>query len=255
MKKHPTTTRQLHYSPRAVLAAIGLKLRAMDLLGPLEQVRIEQKRVKYSPVEKLTDALITILSGAKGMSEVNTSLRADEALQRAFGRAGCAEQSVIQETLDACTRTNVAELMQALNLIFERQSLAYQHDFRERMLLLDIDLTGLPCGKKCEDAAKGYQAEAGIRWGRQLGRVLAAQYEEIVIDRLYPGNLHLTKIMRPLVEELEQALRLSEENRKRTIIRMDAGGGSMTKSIGCLSGAIRFTARTFRRRGPKPSPR
>ena len=142
MKKHPTTTRQLHYSPRAVLAAIGLKLRAMDLLGPLEQVRIEQKRVKYSPVEKLTDALITILSGAKGMSEVNTSLRADEALQRAFGRAGCAEQSVIQETLDACTRTNVAELMQALNLIFERQSLAYQHDFRERMLLLDIDLTG-----------------------------------------------------------------------------------------------------------------
>jgi hypothetical protein len=31
------------------------------------------------------------------------------------------------------------------------------------MLLIDIDLTGLPCGKKCEDEAKGYQAEAGIR--------------------------------------------------------------------------------------------
>jgi hypothetical protein len=75
MKKHPT--RQPHYSLHAVLVAIGLKLRAIDLLQLLEGVRIE-------------------------------------------------------------------------------------------MLLLDIDLTCLPCGKKSEDAAKGYQAEAGIRWGRQL---------------------------------------------------------------------------------------
>lgn len=227
MKKHPTATRPPHYSPRAVLAAIGLKIRTLGLLKPLEQVRIKQKRVKYSPVEKLTDALIAILSGAHGMSEVNTRLRSDEALQRAFGRAGCAEQSVVQETLDACTSANVAQMMQALNLIFEQQSLACRHDFRARMLLLDIDLTGLPCGKTCEDAAKGYQAEAGIRWGRQLGRVVAAQYEEVVVDRLYPGNLHLSKALRPLVEDLEQALGLSEENKKRTIIRMDAGGGSI----------------------------
>jgi hypothetical protein len=48
MKKHRTTTRQPHYSPRAVLAAIGLKLRAMGILKPIEeQVRIKQKRVDY----------------------------------------------------------------------------------------------------------------------------------------------------------------------------------------------------------------
>jgi hypothetical protein len=167
VKKHETI-RPPHYSPRSVLAAIGLKIRTMELLKPLEQVRIGQKRVKYSPVEKLTDALITILSGAKGMSEVNTRLRSDEALQKAFGRDGCAEQSVVQQTLDACTTANVAQMMQALDLIFGQQSLACRHDFRARMLLVDIDLTGLPCGKTCEDAAKGYQAEAGIRWGRQL---------------------------------------------------------------------------------------
>jgi len=227
MKMHSTKTRPTHYSPRAVLAAIGLKIRAAGILKPIEQVRIEQKRVKYSPLEKLTDALITILSGAKGMSEVNTRLRSDEALQKAFGRDGCAEQSVVQQTLDACTPTNVAQMMRALDLIFGQQSLACRHDFRARMLLLDIDLTGLPCGKTCEDAAKGYQAEAGIRWGRQLGRVVAAQYEEVVIDRLYPGNLHLTKALRPLVEDLEQTLDLSEEKRKYTVIRMDAGGGSI----------------------------
>ena len=155
MKKHLAPARQPHYSPRAVLAAIGLKLRAMGILEPIyEQVHIKQKRLKYSPVEKLTDLLITILGGAQGISEINTRLRSDQALQRAFGRTGCAKQSVVQETLDACTPTNVAQMMQALNLIFQRQSLASRHDFSTRMLLLDIDMSGLPCGKHQEEAAK-----------------------------------------------------------------------------------------------------
>ncbi len=226
MKK--TTTQEQHYSPRAVLAAIGMKIRATGVLKPIEEkVRIEQKSVKYSPVEKLIDALITILAGAQGLCEINTRLRSDQALQRAFGRTGCAEQSVVQETLNACSPASVAQMMQALEVIFQGQSLACRHDFRARMLLLDIDLTGLPCGKRCEYAYKGYQGKAGIRWGRQMGRVIAAAYEEVVIDRLYPGNLQLTKVLRPLVEDLEKALDLDEEKKSRTIIRMDAGGGSL----------------------------
>jgi hypothetical protein len=54
-------------------------------------------------------------------------------------------------------------MMQALDAIFQRHSLAFRHDFHALMLLLDIDLTGMPCGKKCEYATKGYQGEAGIR--------------------------------------------------------------------------------------------
>ncbi|HET9530988.1 MAG TPA: hypothetical protein VFQ92_11590 [Blastocatellia bacterium] len=117
--------------------------------------------------------------------------------------------------------------MQAFNVIFQQHSLTSRHDFHSAMLLLDIDLTGLPCGKKCEYATKGYQGEAGIRWGRQMGRVIATPYEEVMIDRLYPGNLHLTKIIRPLVEDMEKTLSLDEEKRERTIVRMDAGGGSL----------------------------
>ena len=143
MKERLTTTRQQHYSPRAVLAAIGMQMRAMGILNPIqEQVHIKQKRLKYSPVEKLIDLLITILGGAQGISEINTRLRSDQALQRAFGRNGCAEQSVVQETLDACTPTNVAQLMQAINLIFQQRSLASRHDFSTRMLLLDTICRG-----------------------------------------------------------------------------------------------------------------
>jgi Transposase DDE domain group 1 len=217
-----------NYSPRAVLAAIGAKLRSLDLLAPIgEKVKINQKKIKHEPFDKLQDALITILAGAHGLCEINTRLRSDPALQRAFGRDACADQSVVQATLNACTPTNVGQMMLALDAIFQKHSLAYRHDFRSTMLLLDIDLTGLPCGKKCEDATKGYQGEVGIRWGRQMGRVLAAQYEEIVLDRLYPGNMHLTQAIPPLIKDLETALALDAEKRKRTIIRMDAGGGSL----------------------------
>ena len=116
--------------------------------------------------------------------------------------------------------------MEALDAIFRRQSLALRHDFTSGLLILDADITGMPCGKKAEGSAKGYFSTKGIRYGRQMGRVLAAQYEEVVIDRLYPGNLQLTKTLRPMILDAEQTLSLDAASRKRTLIRVDAGGGS-----------------------------
>ena len=41
-----------------------------------------------------------------------------------------------------------------------------------------------PCGEKAAFATKGYFAKQRNRRGRQLGRVLASHYAEIVVDRL-----------------------------------------------------------------------
>jgi Transposase DDE domain group 1 len=225
-KKQATTQR--HYSPRAILVAIGTKVRALKLLQPIEDlVHIRQKAVKYFPVQKLIDALITILAGAHGLSEINTRLRSDPALQRAFGRSGCAEQSVVQETLDACTATNVKQMEQAARQIFHTHSLAYRHNYKHHYQVLDVDMTGLPCGSKAVKADKGYFGKDGIRHGRQLGRVIAAEYEEVVVDKLYNGNVQLITTQRSLVRGAAQVLELDEAKRKRTIIRMDAGGGSV----------------------------
>lgn len=98
------------------------------------------------------------------MHEVNTRLRSDPALQRAFNRTACAEQSVVQDTFDACTSTNVGEMMLALDDIFQKHSLAFRHDY-ERLMLM--------------------------------------------------------------IEDMERTLNLEKENRKKVIIRMDAGGGSL----------------------------
>jgi hypothetical protein len=73
----------------------------------LNQFHIAQKTVKYSLPDKLSDSFITMLAGAHGIIEINMRLRADPALQAAFGRTGSAEQSVVQQTLDTCTDENV----------------------------------------------------------------------------------------------------------------------------------------------------
>jgi hypothetical protein len=93
-KEKAMTETNHHFSPRATLAAIGLKIRAMDLLDPIkEKVKIAQKKIKYDPLDKLLDALITILAGAHGLSEINTRLRSDPALSARL-RQGSLRRSV-----------------------------------------------------------------------------------------------------------------------------------------------------------------
>src|SRR5947209_16727970 len=92
-----------HFSPAASLAAIGVKVSQLDLFGPIRtEVQIRQKTVKHRPVDKPYSAFISLLAGAHGLVEINTRLRTDAGLQQAFGRQACAEQSVVQQTLDAC---------------------------------------------------------------------------------------------------------------------------------------------------------
>src|SRR5437667_7262091 len=136
-----TTLTTKQFSGCASLAALGVKLRELKLFEPIEQtVQIAQKTIKDRPTDKLYDALISMLAGAHGLVEINTRLRADSALQRAFGRRRCAEQSVVQDTLNACTAENVEQMEHALDTIYRQHSQGYQ--------LLDVDMSGMPCGPK-----------------------------------------------------------------------------------------------------------
>lgn len=219
------------FSARAGLAALGVKVRQQQIFGPIgEQVQIKQKTVKYTPLEKLYDGFIAILAGAHGLVEINKRVRSDPGLQAAFGRQACAEQSVVQATLDACTPENVQQMQNALDETYQQHSAGYRHHYQENYQLLDVDMSGLPCGRKAAFATKGYFAKQRNRRGRQLGRVLATHYNEIVVDRLFAGNKQLTHAFQPLVEAAEQTLALDEDARARTILRADSGGGS-TKDI------------------------
>src|SRR5690242_11591062 len=98
------------YSSHASLAGLVAHVKAR---GIFEEVRgglhIEQKTVKDSPQDKVQDILVALLCGVQRLVELNTLLR-----QEVAGRSRCAEQSVAQQTLDAATAENVAELQAVL---------------------------------------------------------------------------------------------------------------------------------------------
>src|SRR5712692_1198990 len=217
-----TTPTTKQFSSCASLAAIGIKLRELRVFEPIVQtVQIAQKTIKDKPSEKLYDAWISMLAGAHGLVEINTRLRADVGLQRAFGRSRCAEQLVVQDTLNACTAENVKQMEQAIDSMYRQHSQGYQHDYQTSLQVLDVDMSGLPCGPK---AAFAKQRN---RRGRQLGRVLASRYGEIVVDRLFDGKTQLTRALQPLMLAAEETLQLNEDQRRQTVVRVDAGGGSL----------------------------
>jgi hypothetical protein len=90
---------------------------------------------------------------------------------------------------------------------------------------LDIDMTGLPAGIQGEGVTKGYFSGGKKRRGRQLGRVIATWYDEIVTERLYTGNKQLHASLHELVTSSEQVLTLHRPERARTLLRIDGGGG------------------------------
>src|SRR5258707_3166852 len=244
--KECSTNQTQHFSGCASLAAIGVKLSQLKLFEPIRRlVQIRQKTIKHTAADKLYDAFISLLAGAHGLVEINTRLRTDPALQQAFGRSACAEQSVVQETLDACTTENVTQLQHALDEIYRQHSKSFQHDYHANFQLLDVDMSGLPCGPKAAFATKGYFAGQYHRRGRQVGRVLATPYEEVVVDRLFAGNVQLIKALQPLVKAAETTLELDAAKRARTIIRVDAGAGTLDDLNWLLARGYEVTAKEY----------
>lgn len=91
---------------------------------------------------------------------------------------------------------------------------------------MDIDLTGWLAGRKAEGAEKGYFTGERNGRGRQVGQVYASQYDEIVNEQLYSGKVQLEASLLELVKMAENVLDSNEVRRKRTILRVDGGGGT-----------------------------
>jgi hypothetical protein len=214
------------HSKRASLAAVGIQMRRWRIWETVgKHVRIKQKVIRHTPLDKLLDAFINILAGGQGLVETNKNVRADPGLQRAFGRERCAEQSTISDTINASTEENVEQMRQAVTEVYRTYGQGYDHPYQTCLQLLDVDMTGMPAGRTGEGVEKGFFSGKRNRRGRQLGRVVATQYNEVVVDRLYRGKRQMERSLQELVTAAEEVLELNESRRKRTIIRVDGGGG------------------------------
>jgi hypothetical protein len=181
----------------------------------------------------------------ESMVELNKCLRADPALGAGFGLSGCADQSTVQDTLDACSSDNLSQMEQAYAQIYRQFGEAPHHRFERGWLIMDSDFTAEPCGLLAQGASKGYFGKLHHHFGRQIGRVIATQYEEIVVERLYNGNVQLISRFQELVEEAEKRLDLSLAHRKRTIWRVDAGAGSVDNINWALERGYEYHGKSF----------
>ena len=215
------------FSARGSLAAVGLLMRQMGIWAVVERgVHIKQKVVKHRPSEKLLEAFMNILAGGRGLCEVNTRVRSDRALQRAFGRARCADQSQVSTTLNRCVEGNVEGMRSVNQEIYRTHGAGYSHNYERQWQVLDIDTSDLPAGEQGEQVTKGYFSGHKGGRGRQLGRVWVTLYGELAVDRLYSGKIQLEKSFQQLVEMAEEVLDLVPAKRSRTILRFDASAGT-----------------------------
>ena len=117
-------------------------------------MQIPQKMVRYRPIEKVLDGLLGILCGAKTISQSHGTMRLDPAVPRACGRTGCAEQSTIARTLQACTAEQVTQLERVSWYYLKRYGHTPRHRFAEQLLGVDVDVPPRPIGAQADGSER-----------------------------------------------------------------------------------------------------
>jgi hypothetical protein len=214
------------------LCALGPVFHEKQVFAPIhEMITIPQKTVRYRPTDKPVFTTLGIMAGAETMFDLNHTLRVNRSLLQAFGYDRCADQSVIQQTLNAATEANVAQLDTALQRIWEQHNQTVRLLARAQttgtLVTIDLDLSGQVTSKHAEQAEKGYFAGQKNHYGRQLARVLVPTTQEIVTEALYPGNTLSCAVFKAMVTKVETRLSLGTPAQRRQIrLRMDAGFGT-----------------------------
>ena len=215
------------HTGRASLCALGEYLRRRCFFAPLrEQVTIAQKTVRYRPIDKILDALVGILCGAKTIAQSNVTMRTDPAVQRAFGRTGCAEQSTMARTLRACTTDTVAQLERVSWYYLKRYGATPHHRFDERLLWVDVDVTPMPIGAKAEGSERTWMGRNRSKTGRKTLRITASTYREILRETLLRGKATAVPALKTALQEVETHLGWTRAQRARIVLRMDGGFGT-----------------------------
>src|ERR1044072_4248896 len=222
MHQHTTMT-----TGRASLCALGEYLRRHCFFAPVrEQVQIRQKMVRYRPIDKLLDALSGILCGAKTIAQNNVTIRTDRAVQRAFGRSGCAEQDTLARTLRACTTENVVQFQKVSWYYLKRYGMTPHHRFHDAQLSVDIDLTPMPIGAKAEGSQRTWMGRNRSKTGRKTLRITPSPYRERLHETLLRGQETAVPALKAALLEVETHLGWRRARRAQIILRPGGGLGS-----------------------------
>jgi len=148
-------TPELTNTQFAPVAALATYFAAHFVLQPLQLVTSAAKQSTFTLENKLTQVILSILTGCEFISLVNTRLRPEQKLAQLYRIELFADQATLSRALNRLTQMNLVELDTAVQQICQRCSRTLHHDWRG-FLWLDFDLSGLPCGKQAQGSSKGY---------------------------------------------------------------------------------------------------
>ena len=130
-------------------------------------------------------------------------MRVDPAVQRAFGRTGCAEQSTIARTLQASTVETVDQLGRVSWYYLKRYGQTPHHRFAERLLWVDVDVTPLPIGEQAEGSERTWMGRNRSKTGRKVLRCTASAYREVLHETLLRGKTSAMPALKTALGEVE----------------------------------------------------
>lgn len=180
------------------------KIGLIDLFK--EHLKIKMKTIHHTPVEKIIELFISMISGCPDVKTVNNRLVPDKLAAAAWCQKQFADQSQVSEVLHRITPENLLQLEGIFQILFDEQSLARRHPPNE-WLIVDVDMTGLPVspssrtyegatfGFMQKDKGKGYKLTCPYTGG-QFGEVFGGLFD--------PGSAHCATKLTDLLLLIEK---------------------------------------------------
>jgi hypothetical protein len=172
-------------------------------------IQIEQKQLRYDPLDKLLTFFISLVEGCGYTSDINQRLKPYPALADAWTLASFPGQSAVNGTLHVLTGKHLQQIEQVFQFLFERNSFALRRP-RDEPVVVDIDTKGLPVSPRShrfEGATRGYFPGGPNQKGLQFtAAFLGAGFREVLGGHVAPGYAHLLHGLPAILQLIEKRL-------------------------------------------------
>lgn len=180
------------------------KIGLIDLFK--EHLTIRMKTVHHTPVEKIVELFVSMISGCPDVKTVNNRLVPDKLAAAAWCQKQFADQSQASLVLHRITPENLTQLEEIFQTLFNEQSLARHHPPDEH-LIVDVDMTGLPVSpssKTYEGATFGFMQKEKGKGYKLTCPYTGGEFGEVFGGLLDPGSAHCAAKLSDLLVLIEK---------------------------------------------------
>ncbi|MCK4418415.1 hypothetical protein KAV79_01265 [Candidatus Aerophobetes bacterium] len=168
------------------------KIRLIDLFE--EHLKIKMKTVDHTPVEKIIELFVSMISDCPDVKSINNHLVPDKLAVAIWGQKQFADQSQISEVLHQITAENLLERKEIFQKLFCGQSLSRRHPPNE-WPTVDVDMSGLSVSLSSRTYEKAtfrfMQKEKGKDYKLTCSYTLG-EFGEVFEALFDPGAAHCT---------------------------------------------------------------